>query len=68
MWLGSGVAVAVAQTSAAASIQPLAQELPFAAGMTVKRKKKNQGEELLCKRWKSYHIPGKQSMHTIKLN
>ena len=41
MWLGSGVAVAVAQPSAAASIQPLAQELPFAAGMTVKRKKKS---------------------------
>ena len=30
MWLGSGVAVAAAQASAAAPISPLAWELPYA--------------------------------------
>ena len=40
MCLGSSVAVAVAQASAAALIQPLAQELPHATGVTVKRKRK----------------------------
>ena len=34
--LGSGVAVAVAQASAAAPIQPLACELPYAAGAALK--------------------------------
>ena len=34
--LGSGVAVAVAQASAAAPIQPLAWELPYAAGAALK--------------------------------
>ena len=38
MWLGSGVAVAVA--SVAAPIPPLAWELPYVAGAATKRKKK----------------------------
>jgi len=38
MWLGSGVAVAAVQGTAAAPIQPLAQELPYAAGVTLKKK------------------------------
>ena len=38
MPLGSGVGVAV--ESAVAQIPPLAQELPYAAGMAVKRKGK----------------------------
>ena len=37
MWLGSSVAVAVA---AAALNPPLALELPYAAGVAIKRKKK----------------------------
>ena len=41
MWLGSGVAVAVAEASAAAPIGTLAWELPHAKGMALKRKKKN---------------------------
>ena len=40
MWLRSGVAVAVARPAAVAPIQPLAQELPYAAGVVLKRKKK----------------------------
>ena len=39
MQLGSNVAVAMVQASAAVSIQPLAWELPHAAGMAVKKKK-----------------------------
>ena len=42
MQLGSGIAVAVAQPSAAASIWPLAQELPYALGVGIKRKKKKK--------------------------
>ena len=37
--LGSGVAVVVAQATAAAQIQPLTWKLPYAAGVAVKRKK-----------------------------
>ena len=40
MWLRSGAAMAVAQAPAAAPIRPLAQELPYATGAVVKRKKK----------------------------
>ena len=36
------VAVAVVQASAAALIRPLAQELPYAVSMVVKRKKKKK--------------------------
>ena len=38
------VAMAVAQASAVAQIQPLAQELPHATGAALKRKKKNSSE------------------------
>ena len=38
MWLRSGVAKAVAVASAAALVQPLAWELPHAAGAALKRK------------------------------
>ena len=40
MWLESGVAIAisVAVPAAAALIQPLAWELPYVAGMALKRK------------------------------
>ena len=38
MWLRSGVTVAVVQATAAAPIQPLAQELPQAIETAVKRK------------------------------
>ena len=39
MWLRSGVARAVAEASAAAPIQPLAWELPYATGVAIKEKK-----------------------------
>ena len=39
MQLRSGVAVAVAQAAVPTLIQPLAQELPYATGATIKRKK-----------------------------
>ena len=42
MRLGSCIAVAVAQASAAASIQPLAWERPCAAGAALKRQKKKR--------------------------
>ena len=42
MWLGSRMAVAVAVAGAAAPIQPLAWELPCAAGAALKRKKKKK--------------------------
>ena len=38
MWLRSGIAVAVAWDTAAAPVQPLAWELPYAAGVAVKKK------------------------------
>ena len=43
MDLGSSIAVtvAVAETSAEALIRPLAQELPYASGVDIKRKKKD---------------------------
>ena len=40
MQLGSGVALAVAKTSAAAPIRPLGWELPYATGAAVKGKEK----------------------------
>ena len=43
MWLGSGMAVAVA--SAAALIQPLAWELPYATGAAPKSKNKNNNNK-----------------------
>ena len=39
MQLRSSVTAAASQASAAAVIQPLAQELPYAAGAVAKRKK-----------------------------
>ena len=42
MWLGSGVAVAVEQASAAAPIQPLAWELPYAATAAITRGKEEK--------------------------
>ena len=39
MWLGSGIAVAVVWTAAAALIRPLAWELPCAVGVALQRKK-----------------------------
>ena len=44
MWLGSGVAVAVAvtQASAVALIQPLGWELMYVAGAAIKRKQTNK--------------------------
>ena len=39
MWLGSGIAVAVAQASAVALIQPLAWEWPYATGAALKKTK-----------------------------
>ena len=45
MWLGSRVAVASAST--AAPIHPLALELPYAAGMTLKSKNKQTNKQKL---------------------
>ena len=42
MRLRSNVAMAVVWPSPAALIQPLAQELPYAAGVAIKRKKKKK--------------------------
>ena len=42
MRLGSRVVVAVAEAAAAALIQPLAREIPCAAGAVIKRKKKEK--------------------------
>ena len=39
MWLGSGVAMAMAQASAEGPIRPLAWERPYGVGMALKRKK-----------------------------
>ena len=55
-WLRSSVAVAVAQTSAAAQTWPLAQELPYATGSVVKRKEANKGTVILAVSYKSKHI------------
>ena len=44
MWLGLGVALAVTVASAAAPIQALAQEIPHAAGVAIKRKNKIKGK------------------------
>ena len=45
MWLRFDVAVAVAQASAVATIQPLAWELPYFASVAIKRRKKTQNTE-----------------------
>ena len=37
MWLGAIVAVAVVQASATAPIRPLAQELPYATSVAIKK-------------------------------
>ena len=42
MCLGSGVAMAVAQATATAPIQPPAQELPYATDAAIKKKKKKK--------------------------
>jgi len=42
MGLRSGVAVATARMEASAPIQPLAWELPYAAGMAPKKKRKRK--------------------------
>jgi len=42
MWLGSSVAVAVVQTSAAAPIRPLAWGLPYAAHAAIKKEGKGR--------------------------
>ena len=41
MWLGSGLTVAAVEAAAAAPIQPLAWKLPYAAGVALKKKKKD---------------------------
>ena len=40
--LGAGVAMDVARPTAAAPIQPLAQELPCATGVTIRKKNKKK--------------------------
>ena len=40
MWLGSGMAVVVAKSSAAAPVRPVAWELPCAADVAIKSKNK----------------------------
>jgi len=45
MQLGSGIAVAVARPAATAPIQHLAWELPYAAGVALKRQKKGGGKK-----------------------
>ena len=42
IWLGFVVAMVVAQTSAAAPVQPLAWELPYATSVAIKRKQNKQ--------------------------
>ena len=48
MGLGYSVAMAVAQAAAATPIQPLAQELPYAAGAAIKKKKTIYLEIISC--------------------
>ena len=45
MQLTSGAAVAVVWTAAVAPIQPLAQKLPYALGVALKRKQTKKGLE-----------------------
>ena len=45
MQLGSGVAVAMGEFSAAALIQPLARELPYLVDGAIKRKKERERKE-----------------------
>ena len=53
MWLQSSVALALAGTTPAASIRPLAQELPYTTGDAIKRKEKKKhilgSKNKLCK-------------------
>ena len=46
MWLSSGVAVAVVWDSAAAPIQSLAQELPYAEGVAKKEGRRERKSEV----------------------
>ena len=47
MPLGSGVAMAAAQATAAAPIRPLVQEFPYALSAAVKKKKKKRKKEII---------------------
>ena len=62
MQLGSGVAVAVAQATAAALIQLLAWELPYAADEAVKKKKKKKTNVIFKER------PGSSHRGTAEMN
>ena len=44
MWFESCIAVAVHRPAAAAPIRLLAQELPYATGAAIKKKKKKKGK------------------------
>ena len=50
MWLGSGIAVAVHRPAAAAAVQPLAWELPYAASAALKIQKKKKKKKKKKKR------------------
>ena len=52
MPLGSGVAMAAAQATAAAPIRPLVQEFPYALSAAVKKKKKKKERKKLSRRRK----------------
>ena len=46
MWFGPGIAVAVAWASGAFPIQPLAWDLPYAADVAIKKKKKTKKKKM----------------------
>ena len=55
MYLGSGVAMAVAQAPGAAPIQPLAWDLPYATAVAIKRKEKKKKNSETSSFW--YYSP-----------
>ena len=54
---GSCVVAAVAQASAAAPIQPLAREFPYAASATTKKQTNKQTKNMLLNSWGGGFIP-----------
>ena len=69
MWLGSGVAVAVLQDAAAAKIQPLVWELPYATSGALKNSNKNKNQKKKERKKKKMRTSDKECFRTkVKLN
>ena len=68
MWLGSGVAVAVAWASSYSRIRPLAWEPPYASGVALKDKKERRKERKKKKERKTERKTERQTERKYSLS